>query len=61
MCATQTTIEPETMVQGNKTTFFVSKDKFVKDEEEMKKSGKIELVNESDSFEIAGIARDVAE
>lgn len=42
-------------------SFFVSKEKFIKDEEEMKKSGKIELVNESDSFEIAGIVRDVAE
>ena len=41
-------------------SFLIDKTKFIKDEEEMKKSGKIELINEADSFEIAGIARDVS-
>lgn len=41
-------------------SFLTTKDKFVKDEKEMEKSGKMELVNEADSFDIAGIARDVS-
>ena len=41
-------------------SFLIDKTKFIKDEEERKKSGKIELMNEADSFEIAGIARDVS-
>lgn len=41
-------------------SFLTSKDKFVKDEKEMAKSWKLELLNEADSFDIAGIARDVS-
>lgn len=41
-------------------SFFTSKDKFVKNEEEMKKSWEIELLNEADSFDLAWIARDVS-
>ena len=41
-------------------SFITSKDKFVKNEKEMEKSWKIELINEADSFDLAGIARDVS-
>ena len=41
-------------------SFLTTKDKFVKNIDEMEKSGKIELVNEADSFDLAGIARDVS-
>ena len=41
-------------------SFLTSKDKFVKDTKEMEKSWKIELINEADSFDLAGIARDVS-
>jgi phenylalanyl-tRNA synthetase alpha chain len=40
-------------------SFFTTKDKFIQDEPESRKSGKIELINESDSFDIAGIAREI--
>ncbi len=40
-------------------SFFTTKDKFIQDEPESRKSGKIELINESDSFDIAWIAREV--
>ena len=40
-------------------SFFTTKERFLQDEPESKKSGKIELINESDSFDIAGIAREV--
>jgi phenylalanyl-tRNA synthetase alpha chain len=36
-----------------------TKDRFIQDEAESKKSGKIELINEWDSFDIAGIAREI--
>ncbi|EKD25625.1 MAG: hypothetical protein ACD_80C00011G0012 [uncultured bacterium (gcode 4)] len=41
-------------------SFVTSKDKFVKNTVEMEKSWKIELINEADSFDLAGIARDVS-
>ena len=41
-------------------SFLASKNKFMKNTEEMKKSWKIELINEADSFDLAGIARDVS-
>ena len=41
-------------------SFLTTKDKFVKNIDEMEKSGKIELINEADSFDLAGIARDVS-
>lgn len=41
-------------------SFLTSKDKFIKDIAESEKSGEIELINEADSFDLAGIARDVS-
>ena len=41
-------------------SFIVPKTKFVKDEKESEKSGDIELINEADAFDIAGIARDIS-
>ena len=41
-------------------SFLVPKNKFIKDEEESKKSWDFELINEADLFDIAWIARDVA-
>ncbi len=41
-------------------SFLTSKDKFVENEKKSKESDKIELKNEADSFELAGIARDIS-
>lgn len=41
-------------------SFLTSKSKFIENKEESKKSGKIELVNEADSFDLAAIARDIS-
>ena len=41
-------------------SFLTNKDKFVKDIIESEKSGELELINEADSFDLAGIARDVS-
>lgn len=41
-------------------SFLVDKTSFIKDEKESEKKWEIELVNEADSFEIAGVVRDIA-
>lgn len=41
-------------------SFLVDKNSFIKDEKESEKKWEIELVNEADSFEIAGVVRDIA-
>lgn len=41
-------------------SFITSKIKFVEDKKEMEKSWKMELINEADLFDIAGIARDIS-
>ena len=41
-------------------SFVAPSEKFTKDEEEMKKSGEIEFVDEAGIFEVSGIARDLS-